>query len=91
VTFTAGEEEMLFALGSERAQLLIIDGPGREDLNLLARARAVRPALKIVVTTEGLRAVDSLSDEVAVLAKPFTLAELAGTVRRTLDSSGPGP
>jgi signal transduction histidine kinase/CheY-like chemotaxis protein len=88
VTFTAFEEEMLTALRTEQAQLLIVDGPGRDDRDLLTRSRAVRPGLKVIVTTEGPRALDSIeSRDVATLAKPFTLADLAGTVRRALDAS----
>ncbi len=68
--------------------LLIVDGPGREDPDLLARAKAVRPELKVIVTTEGARALDSdLTNGYALLAKPFTLADLAATVRRALDAS----
>jgi DNA-binding NtrC family response regulator len=89
VTFTAGEDEMLVMLRAERVQLLIVDGPGREDSDLLTKARAVRPELKVIVTTEGARVSDSAAAN-AVLAKPFTLADLAGTVRRTLDSSAEG-
>jgi signal transduction histidine kinase/CheY-like chemotaxis protein len=91
VTFTAGDDEMLAALRTERAQLLIVDGPGYEDPDLFARARAVRPELKVIVTTEGARFGESGSTKgVAVLAKPFTLADLAGTVRRILDAGGDG-
>jgi len=86
VTFTAADDEMLAALRAEQPQLLIIDGPAREDSGLLSRSKAVRPDLKVIVTTEGPRAlVASALPGVAVLAKPFTLADLAGTVRRTLD------
>jgi signal transduction histidine kinase len=89
VTFTAGEEEMLAALRAERAHLLIVDGPGRDDLDLLERVKVARPELKIVVTTEGAHVADSKpGNGFTLLAKPFTLADLAGTVRRALDASG---
>ncbi len=89
VTFTAGDDEMLAALRTERAQLLIVDGAGYEDPELLARARTVRPELKVIVTTEGARLPESGSAKgIALLAKPFTLADLAGTVRRALDAGG---
>jgi signal transduction histidine kinase len=88
VTFTAGDEEMLAALRAERTHLLIVDGPAREDPDLLARAKAVRPELKVIVTTEAARVLDSdPASGFALLAKPFTLADLAATVRRTLDVS----
>jgi DNA-binding NtrC family response regulator len=91
VTFTAGDDEMLAALRTGRAQLLIVDGAGYEDPDLLARARAVRPELKVIVTVEGGRLLGSGSAKgIAVLAKPFTLADLAGTVRRALDAGGDG-
>ena len=91
VTFTAGDDEMLAALRTERAQLLIVDGPGYEDPDLFARAKAVRPELKVIVTTEGARPGESgLTKGAAVLPKPFTLADLAGTVRRVLDAGGDG-
>jgi signal transduction histidine kinase len=88
VTFTAADDEMLAAIRGDRADLLIIDGPSRDDPDLLARAKAARPQLKVVVTTEGVRAVDANPAKgLALLAKPFTLADLAGTVRRALDES----
>jgi signal transduction histidine kinase len=88
VTFTAGEDEMLAALHTEQAQLLIVDGSGRDDRDLLARAKAVRPDLRFIVTAEGVRPLDSASPNGGVvLAKPFTLADLAGTVRRALDAT----
>jgi signal transduction histidine kinase/CheY-like chemotaxis protein len=88
VTFTAEEDEMLAALRTEQAQLLIVDGSGREDRDLLARAKAVSPGLKFVVTTEAARPVDPAAPSgIVVLAKPFTLADLAGTVRRALDAT----
>jgi hypothetical protein len=73
--------------------LLIIDGPARDDAGLLARARSASPAMKIVVTVEGQRSRDrpGSASGVGVLAKPFSLAELAGVVRQTLDARGDAP
>jgi signal transduction histidine kinase/CheY-like chemotaxis protein len=89
VTFTAGDDEMLAALRAERVELLIVDGPARDDADLMTRAKAIRPELKVIVTTEGALLPSSVPTS-AVLAKPFTLADLAGTVRRALDSSADG-
>jgi signal transduction histidine kinase/CheY-like chemotaxis protein len=87
VTFTASEEGMLAVLESEIVQLLIVDGPSREDPELLRRAQAARPGIRLIVTAEGARPPGARSEAgAAVLAKPFTLADLAGTVRRTLDA-----
>jgi hypothetical protein len=49
--------------------------------------------MKIVVTAEGQRARDrnSSSTGIGVLAKPFSLAELAGAVRHALDARGDAP
>jgi hypothetical protein len=56
---------------------------------LLDRARSARPSLKIVMMVEGQRPGDRGSQPgITVLAKPFTLADLAGTVRHSLDAQG---
>jgi DNA-binding NtrC family response regulator len=88
VTFTEGGETMLANLLKERPQMLIVDGPESGDSALLQRARVLLPELKVLATTEGPRsvAVDAASGA-ALLVKPFTLAELAGAVRRALDES----
>jgi signal transduction histidine kinase len=91
VTFSADDDEMLAALGSERAELLILDGPARDDPDLLSRAKAVRPELRVIVTTEGGTGSAAASPSGnGMLVKPFTLADLARTVRRTLDGSDAG-
>jgi two-component system cell cycle sensor histidine kinase/response regulator CckA len=87
------DEELLAALAARRADLLIVDGPARDDAALLARARKANPTMKILVTAEGQRSRDrsSPSTGVSVLAKPFSLAELAGAVRQSLDARGDSP
>jgi hypothetical protein len=93
VELTGTDEELLAALSAKRADLLIVDGPARDDTGLLARARSLNPAMKVVVTAEGQRSRErsSPSTGVSVLAKPFSLAELAGVVRKSLDARGDAP
>jgi signal transduction histidine kinase len=87
VSFTASEDETLAALRAEPADLVIVDGLARDDREWVARAKDVSPGLKVIVTTEGARAADvAPASGVALLAKPFTLADLAGSVRRALDA-----
>jgi DNA-binding NtrC family response regulator len=89
VKLAAGDQDVMAVLSTYETDLLIVDGPAREDAALLDRARSARPNLKIVVTVEGQRPRDRKSQPgVSVLAKPFTLAELAGTVRHSLDAVG---
>jgi CheY-like chemotaxis protein len=87
VAFTATAEEALASLRAERADLLLIDAGGRDEAELLGRARGVRPGLKAIVTADSsgvdrVRAVGATA-----LQKPFSLADLAGCVRRTLDAT----
>jgi signal transduction histidine kinase len=93
VELAGADDELLAALAAKRADLLIVDGPSRDDAGLLARVRKTNPAMKVVVTAEGQRSRDrsSPSTGVSVLAKPFSLAELAGAVRQSLDARGDAP
>jgi DNA-binding NtrC family response regulator len=87
VAFTASVEEMLAALRAEDAQLLIVDGLGRNDADVLIRARAVCSNLKVIVTADANRAAEKFAAiDTNVVMKPFSLADLAGAVRRTLDA-----
>ena len=90
VELAGADEELLEVLAAKRADLLIVDGPARDDAGLLARLRKTSPALQVIVTAEGQRARDrsSSSPGISVLAKPFSLAELAGAVRQSLDARG---
>jgi DNA-binding NtrC family response regulator len=86
VRLASGVEDMLDALRADDAQLLVVDGLGRADADVLIRARAIRPGLKIMVTTDATRAGERFpAAGVAMLAKPFSLADLAGAVRGALD------
>lgn len=86
VRIAGGVEAMLTAVAAEEAQIIVVDGLGRSDSDVLIRARAVRPNLRILLTADAGRAPERfpLSD-VATVAKPFTLADLASAVRRELD------
>jgi signal transduction histidine kinase len=88
VKVASGAEDMLAAVAAEPTALLMIDGLGRGDADILIRARAVEPQLRIIATADpGHSAERILGVGVASLPKPFTLADLAGTVRRTLDAA----
>jgi DNA-binding NtrC family response regulator len=93
VELMSNDEELLATLAAKSADLLIVDGPARDDAALLARVRKANPAMKVVVTAEGQRARErnSSSTGMGVLAKPFSLAELAGAVRQSLDARGDAP
>jgi signal transduction histidine kinase/CheY-like chemotaxis protein len=91
VKVASGTEDLLAAVAAEPTQLLFVDGLGRGDADVLIRARAVQPGLKIIVTIDPGRAAERIQVAgLASLTKPFSLADLAGTVRRTLDSA-PAP
>jgi signal transduction histidine kinase len=91
VRVASGTEDLLAAVAAEPTHLLVVDGLGRGDADVLIRARAVTPALKIITTTDPGRAAERIPlAGVAALAKPFSLADLAGTVRRTLDAPAAG-
>ncbi len=86
VKVASGAEDMLAAVAAEPTDLVMIDGLGRADADILIRARAVQPKVRIIVTVDPSRAAERVSGVgIASLTKPFTLADLAGTVRRTLD------
>jgi signal transduction histidine kinase len=92
VQLASGVEEMFAALRGEDAQLLMVDGLGRADADVLIRARAIRPGLKIVTTADAVRGAERFSAAgVGTLIKPFSLADLAGVVRSTLDGDGASP
>jgi signal transduction histidine kinase len=87
VKVASGAEDLLAAVAAEPTELLMVDGIGRGDADFLIRARAFQPALRIIATADPGRAERIPGLGVAMLAKPFTLADLAGTVRRTLDAA----
>lgn len=88
VKVASGAEDLLAAVAAERTDLLVIDGLGRGDADILIRARAIQPRLRVVATADAARAGEPVPGMgAATLPKPFTLADLAGTVRRALDAA----
>ena len=88
VTVAADKEYLLAAVIAKAADLVVIDGLGRGENEVLVRARAARPELRIIATAHPGREADPVAGfDIALLTKPFTLADLAGTVRRTLDGA----
>jgi DNA-binding response OmpR family regulator len=88
VKVASGAEDLLAAVAAEPTELLMVDGLGRGDADILIRARALRPKLRIIATADPGRSAERVAGlGIASLPKPFTLADLAGTVRRTLDAS----
>jgi CheY-like chemotaxis protein len=89
VKVATGTEDLIAAVAAEPTDLLMLDGLGRGDADVLVRARALRADIKIIVTADAARAGERVQlGRVATLTKPFTLAELASTVRRTLETAG---
>ncbi|HUQ50653.1 MAG TPA: ATP-binding protein [Gammaproteobacteria bacterium] len=88
VRVASGAEDLLAAVAAEQTELLMVDGLGRGDADILIRARAAQPKLRIIATADPSRGAERIAGVgIASLAKPFTLADLAGTVRRTLDAA----
>jgi nitrogen-specific signal transduction histidine kinase len=88
VKLASGAEDLLAAVAAEPTELLMVDGLGRSDADILIRARAIQPKLRIISTADPGRTAERIPGlGVALLTKPFTLADLAGTVRRTLDAA----
>jgi len=88
VTVVADSEDLLAAVAAKPIDLLVVDGVGRVENDVLVRARAARPELRIIATAHPGREADPVAGlDIALLTKPFTLADLAGSVRRTLDGA----
>ncbi|HEX5047470.1 MAG TPA: ATP-binding protein [Gammaproteobacteria bacterium] len=87
VAFTSDAEEVIASLRASPVDLLLIDAGARDEAELLRRARAARPGVKVIATADssGLDRVRALG--ATALQKPFSLADLAGCVRRTLDGA----
>ena len=92
VKVASGAEDLLAAVAAEQTDLLVVDGLGRGDADILIRARALQPNLRVIATADPGRAAERVPGlRIASLGKPFTLADLAGTVRRTLDAAADAP
>jgi signal transduction histidine kinase/CheY-like chemotaxis protein len=88
VTVVVDSEDLLAAVAAKPIDLLVVDGVGRVENDVLVRARAARPELRIIATAHPGREADPVAGlDIALLTKPFTLADLAGSVRRTLDGA----
>ena len=88
VRVAADTEDLLVAVAAGPTDLLVIDGFARGDNDVLGRAHTLRPKLRVIATAHPGRAPELEQVQglvIASLTKPFTLADLAGTVRRTLD------
>ena len=91
VRLASGVEDMLDALRAGKAHLLVVDGLGRADADVLIRARAICPALKVMMTADATRAGERIpAAGVALLAKPFSIADLSRAVRKVLDAPTAG-
>jgi signal transduction histidine kinase len=87
VAVAADAKELVAAVAAEPTDLLVVDGLA--DSEALIRAQALRPSLRIIATAHPGRAPERVAgSSIASLTKPFTLADLARTVRRTLDGAG---
>jgi CheY-like chemotaxis protein len=85
-----GAEALTRLTAGEAADLLFTDVvmPGMTGRELAARARELRPGLKVLYATG--YSPESLGDAAnaggIVLGKPFTMDQLARTVRQVLDA-----
>jgi signal transduction histidine kinase len=87
VTVAGDTEELVAAVAAEPTDLVVVDGLGDNDA--LVRARALRPSLRLIATAHPGRVPEPVAGaSIAALTKPFTLADLARKVRRTLDGAG---
>jgi PAS domain S-box-containing protein len=89
VTVAANPEAASAKLAESDTRLLICEAP-RSQASLLksaiAAAREQAPKLKVLLVTDDSSNVESYNDEVhGVLRKPFSLADLATSVRAALD------
>ncbi len=93
VKVASGAEDLLAAVAAEPTELL--DGRrarARRRRHLDPRARDCSRSLRIIATADPGRAAERIPGSASRRsAKPFTLADLAGTVRRTLDAAADAP
>jgi signal transduction histidine kinase len=86
VTVAEDAEGLVAAAAAEPTDLVVVDGLG--DNEALVRAHALRPTLRVIATAHPGRVPNPVVGvRMDSLTKPFTLADLAGTVRRTLDGA----
>ena len=86
VTVAGDTEELVAAVAAQPTDLVVVDGLA--DNEALVRARALRPSLRLIATAHPGRTPEPVAGaSIASLTKPFTLADLARKVRRTLDGA----
>lgn len=86
VSFSSDQSGVLAALRAADTHVLMIDAGTRDETELIAKATEARPGIKVVATTDSESQVERLKAlGITALQKPFSLAELAGSVRRALD------
>lgn len=90
VSFGSDQAGVLAALRAADTHLLMFDAGARDEAELIAKAAEARPGIKLVATTDSESQVERLKAlGITALQKPFSLAELAGCVRRALDGNPP--
>ncbi|MBN1239764.1 MAG: PAS domain-containing protein [Gammaproteobacteria bacterium] len=88
VKMSADPTEAIHTVQTTETDLLLIDAAAAEapaQRRLLREALAARPQLKVIVATDSVDAVRArVPAGVELIGKPFSLAELAGTLRKVL-------
>src|SRR5690606_40335352 len=87
VRLSAEPSEALREVRASDPELLLVDLAAAEapaQRRLLREALDAKPQLKIIVVTDGVDARTRFPDRAQVMAKPFSLADLAGTLRKVL-------
>jgi signal transduction histidine kinase len=85
VSYSADTEESATLLRSRRIDLLIVDGAHAEVLSRLTQDASAGRRCRVVQLTSGTEAAAPAA-ATKLLAKPFSLADLAQTVRAALDT-----
>jgi signal transduction histidine kinase/CheY-like chemotaxis protein/uncharacterized protein (UPF0297 family) len=90
-----GEAALALLEGQPRVDLLLTDVlmPGMRGSELAAQVEALRPEIKLLYMSgypsDGIVSDGMVADGVALLPKPFTIAQLAVRVRQALDEKAP--
>jgi CheY-like chemotaxis protein len=88
VRLSADPHDMFSELRSSAIDVLVVDAaaqPAASRQELLRRSRAEKPSLKLVIAADASEVKQATeAGGPVVLAKPFSLADLAGAVRRAL-------
>ena len=90
VEAASGDAALPILRSPQRIDLLISDVglPGMNGRQLADMARALRPGLKVLFVTgyaeQAANRDEFLADDMAIVAKPFTIAALALEIRRMI-------